>query len=257
VNGSAPPGPWRIRSYARLASTSDLCLRLAAAGEPDGLAVLAAEQSAGRGTNGRSWQSAAGNLFLSVLLRPAGKAAEAGQYALLSGVALWEALAPFLPEPGLLSLKWPNDVLLAGRKLAGILIEGASDADGRLHWLVIGIGANLAVAPMVPGRETASLADAGIVPPPAEDAARAVLGRLGHWRAILETEGFASVRAAWLAHAHPLGTSLAITGSGEARRGRFAGLTDAGALMLATDDGVRTFAAGEVREEVADSPCSS
>ena len=219
--------------------------------------MLAAEQSAGRGTSGRLWQSAAGNLFLSVLLRPPSRAAEAGQYALLTGVALWEALAAFLPEPGSLSLKWPNDLLLAGRKLAGILIESASGADGRLDWLVIGIGANLAVAPMVPGRETASLADAGIVPPLAEDAARAVLGRVGHWRVILETEGFSPVRAAWLAHAHPLGTPLVVTGGGASRRGRFAGLTEVGALMLSTGAGTRSFAAGDVREEVSDSPCSS
>jgi BirA family biotin operon repressor/biotin-[acetyl-CoA-carboxylase] ligase len=219
--------------------------------------VLAAEQSDGRGTHGRTWHSAPGNLFVSALLRPRGRAAEGGQYALLAGVALWEALGAFLPEPGLLSLKWPNDVLLAGRKLAGILIESASDADGWLHWLVIGIGANLAQAPAVPGRETASLADAGVVPPAAEDAARLLLGRLSHWRAILEREGFAPIRAAWLVHAHPPGTPLVITHGGEAHRGRFAGLTEAGALMLATEAGVRSFAAGDLCEEVLDTPCSS
>jgi len=257
VSGAASPGPWRIRSYARLASTSDLCLQLAAAGEPDGLAVRADAQSAGRGRSGRSWHSASGNLFLSVLLRPAGEAADAAPYALLAGVALWEALAGFLSDPAPLSLKWPNDLLLGGKKLAGILLESASrpagGPAGGIAWLVIGIGANLAQAPPIAassmaGRASACLADAGIGPPAAEDAASAVLARLTHWRVVLDTEGFAPVRAAWLAHAHPLGAALVFNGPGGARSGRFAGLTEAGALRLATERGIETFAAGEVLE---------
>ncbi len=272
MNGPAPAGgeglgPWRIRSYARLASTSDLCLRLAAAGEPDGLAVRAGEQSAGRGRGGRSWRSASGNLFLSALLRPAGEAEAAGRYALLAGVAVWEALAGFLPDAATLSLKWPNDVLLGGKKLAGILVESANGPEGSLAWLVIGIGANLAQAPAIaapsitassiPARASACLADAGIAPPAAEDAARAVLARLTHWRAVLDAEGFAPVRAAWLAHAHPPGAALVFNGPGGVRSGRFAGLTEAGALRLATDRGTETFSAGEVLETVVDQPCSS
>jgi BirA family transcriptional regulator, biotin operon repressor / biotin---[acetyl-CoA-carboxylase] ligase len=248
VNGPAPPGPWRIRSYARLASTSDLCVALAATGEPEGLAVRADEQSAGRGRGGRAWRSASGNLFLSVLLRPAGEKAEAGPYALLAGVALWEALAGFLPDAAALSLKWPNDVLLGGRKLAGILLESASRPEGGVAWLVIGIGANLSEAPSIDGRASACLADAGIAPPPAEDAARAVLRRLAHWRAVLDAEGFATVRAAWLVHAHPPGAALVFHGPGGVVSGRFAGLTEGGALRLATDRGTETFAAGEILE---------
>jgi BirA family biotin operon repressor/biotin-[acetyl-CoA-carboxylase] ligase len=255
-------GPWRIRSYARLASTSDLCLALAARGEPDGLAVRADAQSAGRGRSGRAWHSAPGNLFLSVLLRPSGNSADAGFHALLAGVALREALASFLPDPSALTLKWPNDLLLAGRKLAGILLESASAADGTLAWLVIGIGANLASAPSIaPPSNTsyasACLADAGIAPPPAADAAHAVLARLGHWRTILESEGFPPIRAAWLAHAHPLGAKLAFNGARGMRTGRFAGLTGTGALKLETGGGIETFASGEVLQELADVPCSS
>lgn len=250
-------GPWRIRSYARLASTSDLCVQLAASGEPDGLAVRADEQSAGRGRSGRAWHSAPGNLFLSVLLRPAGNTAKAGFYALLAGVAVREALASFLPDPAALTLKWPNDLLLAGRKLAGILLESASAPEGGLAWLVIGIGANLASAPSIASRATASLADAGIAPPSPEAAAHAVLARLGHWRTILESEGFPPIRTAWLAHAHPLGAPLAFRAAGGVRTGRFAGLTTTGALRLETGAGIETFASGEVLQELADLPCSS
>ncbi len=257
MNRPAPPGPWRIQSYARLASTSDLCLARAAAGEPDGLAVLAAEQSAGRGRGDRSWHSAPGNLFLSVLLRPGGTGAASGHYALLAGVALQEALAAFLPQPATLSLKWPNDVLLGGKKLAGILLESATGADGSLTWLVIGLGANLAASPSISGRVTACLADAGIPPPSAEEAAHAFLARLSHWRVRLETEGFAPVRATWLAHAHPPGTALVFHGPAGLCSGRFVGISESGALKLATDCGIATFTSGEVLKEPADSPCSS
>jgi BirA family biotin operon repressor/biotin-[acetyl-CoA-carboxylase] ligase len=140
-------------------STSDLLLRLAAAGEPEGLALLARRQTAGRGRDGRGWTSPAGNLSLSLLLRPDAPARDAPHWALLAAVALAEALAPSLPNPAALRLKWPNDLLLHGAKLAGVLVESAATRDGRIEWLVVGLGANLAVAPAVPGRATACLAD--------------------------------------------------------------------------------------------------
>lgn len=262
MNSCVLPGGWRLRRYDRLGSTSDLCLELAAAGEPDGLAVLAEAQTAGRGSRGRAWESAPGNLCLSVLLRPRllrpeGDAAEAGCYSLLAGVAVWEALAAFLPRPDSLLLKWPNDVLLAGRKLAGVLIESATRGDGELAWLVIGVGANLATAPIVAGRATACLADAGVTPPPAERIARMVLERLAHWRCVRESDGFAPIRSAWLAHAHALGAPLVVGGGTRLRAGRFAGLTEGGALLLATEAGTETFPAGEVLQEVGELSCSS
>jgi BirA family transcriptional regulator, biotin operon repressor / biotin---[acetyl-CoA-carboxylase] ligase len=257
VNRGTRHGGWRLRRYERLASTSDLCIQLAMAGEPEGLAVLAGQQSRGRGSRGRTWESPTGNLFLSVLLRPAGAAAAAGQYSLLAGIALLEALARFLPAPTGLSLKWPNDVLLGGKKIAGILIESATRADGTLAWLVIGLGANLAVAPAIPGRATACLADAAVAPPPPEDVTNAVLARLADWQVVQKCEGFAPVRAAWLARAHPLGTPLRVAGTGTARQGRFAGLAEDGALLLETDAGIEAIVGGEVMAGAGGAACCS
>lgn len=237
---------WRLEVHDALGSTSDRCASLAAAGEPGGLAVLALRQTSARGSRGRGWQSPAGNLSLSVLLRPAGTLADAGGWPLLTGVAVVEAARPLLPDPAALSLKWPNDVLLRGRKLAGILIDTALDPAGGLRWLVIGVGANLAVAPDVPGRETACLANEGIAPPPPENFARDLLDRLAHWHSVLLGDGFPAIRAAWLARAHPVGTALAIA-VGEIRvEGAFAGLSPEGHLLLRTPGGIRTFATGEV-----------
>jgi len=231
--------------HESLPSTADLCRSCAEAGEPEGLAILARRQTEGRGTRGRSWEDAAGNLFLSVLLRPGGPAREAPQWSLLAGVALAEALAVDLPDAAVLALKWPNDVLLHGRKVAGILVESATDAAGELGWLSMGLGANLAIAPFVPGRATACLAECGPAPSP-EAVARRVLEALSHWRDVRAHAGFAPVRAAFLARAPALGTPMTLRLGERSLDGAFAGLGDDGSLLLRTDGRVRAFAAGEV-----------
>lgn len=239
-------GLWRLETYESVASTSGLCrARAQDAGEVEGLAVLARRQTAGRGTNGRAWQSPEGNLYLSLLLRPAEPARTAAQWSLLAAVALAGTIAAHVPDAHLVSLKWPNDVLLRGRKLAGILTESAARPDGMLDWLVIGFGANLAVAPTVPDRATACLAE--VAPPPSPASfAQALMDAIDTWRAARAREGFGAVLAAWLARGPALDMPLRLRCGDDTRQGRFAGLAPDGSLLLATEAGVRAFAAGEV-----------
>ena len=241
----ARQNPWRLQIHEVVASTSDLCRTLAVAGEPDGLAVLALRQSQARGSRGRDWAAPAGNLSLSVLLRPRERARDAAQWSLLAGVAVTEALAPYLPDPSALRLKWPNDVLLHGGKLAGILVDSAAGAGGEVDWLVIGIGVNLAVAPAMPGRVVACVADVALPPPP-RDFAVALLARLHHWREARARDGFAPVRAAWLDHAPAFGSHVTLRMGDRQLGGGFAGLGDDGGLLLDTDGRVQAFATGEV-----------
>ena len=139
LNASGPdtdrslPAAYQLERVASLPSTSDACVERARAGAPDGLAILADVQTAGRGSRGRSWACPPGNLYLSVLLRPRNRAEEAGagQWALLAGVALIDTLAAFSASPDGLRLKWPNDVLSDGAKLAGILVDAAMTPSGR------------------------------------------------------------------------------------------------------------------------------
>ncbi len=237
---------WRLQVHEAIGSTSDHCATLAAAGEPGGLAVLALRQTSGRGSRGRGWQSPLGNLSLSVLLRPSGTLSDVAGWPLLTGIAVADAVRPLLPDPAALVLKWPNDVLLRERKLAGILIDTALDQSGGLRWLVIGIGANLAVAPEVPGRVTACLPDEGVAPPSPEAFARHLLARLAHWHSVLSRDGFDAIREAWLARAHPVGTALAVAFADQRVDGAFAGLSPEGHLLLRTPGGVRSFSTGEV-----------
>ncbi len=245
MTAPSPPGAWRLKIVEVLPSTSDLCRTLAEAGEPDGLAVLARRQTQGRGSRGRDWTSPLGNLSLSVLLRPTEAARDAGQWALLAGVALAETMAPFVPDPAALALKWPNDVLLDGRKLAGILVDSATDAQGGLRHVILGMGANLAVAPDLPDRPTACLAELG--PPPSPEAFAAdLLDRIAHWRRIRLIEGFAPIRAAWQARALGLGSHMAIRCDGQVLGGIYAGLGEDGSLLLKAGGKVRSFTTGEV-----------
>lgn len=238
-------GAWRLQTYEALGSTSDLCRTLAQAGEPGPLAILARRQTQGRGTHGREWVSPAGNLFLSVLLRSREQARDAGQWGLLAAVALCDALLPLLPDPRALRLKWPNDLLLSGAKLAGLLVESSAAADGTLDWLVIGMGVNVATAPQLPDRPTASLAQVADPAPDPEDLARLVLDRLAHWQRVRLLDGFAPIRAAWLQRGPDLGSPLTLKLPGRVVGGSFAGLAQDGGLLLATAGRVHAFAAGE------------
>jgi BirA family transcriptional regulator, biotin operon repressor / biotin---[acetyl-CoA-carboxylase] ligase len=229
---------WRLERHDELGSTSDECIARAKAGEAAGLAVQARRQLAGRGSRGRGWTAPEGNLSLSVLLRPGRPAAEAGLFSLLAGIAVAEALAPRSTTVPM--LKWPNDVLLAGAKLAGVLIDAMPEGD-RLDWLVVGIGVNLAAAPEIPGRRTTSLrAHGGNLS--ADDAADAILAGLAAWH---DAPG-SRIREAWLARAHPVGTPLTVRGAQGERQGSFAGLSETGELLLRDKDRIEPVSTGDI-----------
>ncbi len=229
---------WRLETYGELGSTSDLCTARAKAGEAEGLAVLAHKQTAGRGSRGRGWQAPEGNLNLSLLLRPALPAAQAGFYSLLAGVVVAEAIEQFFAPPTM--LKWPNDVLLAGAKLAGVLIDATPNGEN-LDWLVIGIGINLRSTPEIPGRVTTSLAAHGVTLT-APDAAQAILSGFSRWHGA----GTASIRDAWLARAHPIGTKLEVKSMHGVQTGTFAGLSPSGELLLHGKNRIERISTGDV-----------
>jgi len=203
--------------------------------------LIADVQSAGRGRMGRAWMSPPGNLYASglVTLRPDDPAAPT--LAFVAALAAYDALSPLIPHGGLV-LKWPNDLLAGGAKIAGILLERASDA------VVIGIGINLAHHPQNLERPVTSLAALGIAPP----APPAFLERLAdifaQWLARWRIEGLAPTRAAWLERAHPIGTALsAALPDGSRVDGLFDGLTSDCALQLRLPDGaIRAIHAGDV-----------
>lgn len=231
-----------IRTVAETGSTNADMIALAAAGAGDGLWLRAERQTSGRGRQGRDWQSPVGNLHASSLVRLRPHDPPAATLALVTAVALHEAVTVYLPgdaPPAM--VKWPNDLLVAGAKFSGILLERAGDA------VVIGIGVNIAAAPVLPDRTTVSLADLGVDVRAGdflETLAAAFDVWLGRWR----TMGIAPVRDRWMAHAHPPGTPLrAQLPDGSLVEGLFDRLESDGALILRLADGtVRVIHAGDV-----------
>jgi len=235
--------------HPRLGSTNDEARRLAEAGAPAGTAVVALAQDGGRGRRGRVWHSPPGNLHFSLILRPARPMVEAAQLSFVAALALAEVVGPWLPEPAACRLKWPNDVLVYGRKVAGILVEAEGTADGRLAaWVVLGIGVNLRHCPDdTPYPATSLLAEAGQAPEPevmARALGAALLAGQGRWLA----QGFAPIRTAWLERAHGLGQGVTVQLAAETVPGRFEDLDPEGALVLSPADGgpPRRILAGDV-----------
>ena len=235
---------WRLEIFGALASTSDTCIQRAKSGAAEGLAVLALRQTAGRGSRGRTWTAMPGNLNLSVLLRPRTPAAEINLFPLLAGVAVADAVSAFLPDNATPVLKWPNDVLLGGGKLAGILIDAEARAS-RLDWLVIGIGINLQHAPEIPGRRTTTLSAHGGETTP-QAIADVLLDALGLWLERSREAGHAVILAEWQRRAHPPGTELTVQRDSNALTGRFAGLSEHGELLLEVENRIERLRTGEI-----------
>lgn len=214
-------------------------LILAASGAAEGLWLRAERQVSGRGRQGRAWVSPPGNVSASTLTRLRPNDPQAATLALVAAVAVEEAVSVYLPARA--KLKWPNDLLIGGAKVSGILLERADDA------VVIGIGVNLAHHPQGLDRPTTSLAAHGVTPDPAEFLETLAEG-FARWLARWRGEGIAPVRARWLERAHPIGTALtASLPDGGAVDGLFQGLDADGALILRLADGTaRVIHAGDV-----------
>ncbi len=215
-------------------------IALAASGLAEGSWLRAERQSSGRGRMGRAWQSPTGNLYASTLIRLRAGDPPPATLALVAGVVLAEIIQAYAPRASV-AIKWPNDILIGGAKLAGILLERAGDA------IVIGIGVNLAHHPENLDRAVTSLLANGADVHP-QTCCEEVSTVSTRWVARWRSEGIAPVRAAWLKAGHPIGTALAVhLGDGESIEGLFDGLSDEGALRLRLADGaVRVIHAGDV-----------
>ncbi len=212
--------------------------------------VLARVQTAGRGRRGRDWHDPPGNFAATLILRPKRTLAEAALFSLVAALALDCALAQVAGPQARLAIKWPNDVLLNGGKVAGILLESFGQGTGAIA-LGIGIGVNLAHAPAVrqvePGAVTpVSLADeAGVVVTP-EQFLPFLAVAFDRYQRQFETYGFAPIRAAWLARAAHLGQPITARTGTDELRGIFETIDDTGALVLGTPQGRMTVSAADV-----------
>lgn len=254
----------QIRSVAETGSTNADMIALAATGLEEGVWLRADRQTSGRGRQGRAWVSPPGNFYASTLVRLRPSDPPAATLALVAAVALEEVVAAYLQRlpgegrgpvsdrsqlgPGLrwggvqaLQLKWPNDLLIDGAKLSGVLLERAGEA------VVIGFGVNLAHYPTDTDRVATSLAAHGAAVAP-EDFAETLADAFARWVERWRGEGIQVVRRRWVDRAHPTGAPLtARLPDGSAIDGLFDGLDAEGALILRLADGTRrVIHAGDV-----------
>jgi BirA family biotin operon repressor/biotin-[acetyl-CoA-carboxylase] ligase len=230
----------RIKRYATLDSTNEEARRLGGAGEKGPLWIVAERQTGGRGRRGRTWLSEPGNLFATLLLTDTLPPERRAELSFAAALATADCAAAYAAP---VTLKWPNDVLLSGRKLGGILLESAAAGE----FLVVGIGLNLTSFP--PDTEFPAISIAATVtrvPTPAQ-ALNRLTAAWDRWFAIWRKSGFAPLREAWLARASGLGDKIVARLGETEMRGTFEDLDQDGALLLRRADGtLARIHAGEV-----------
>jgi BirA family biotin operon repressor/biotin-[acetyl-CoA-carboxylase] ligase len=235
-----------IEAYDELDSTSAEARRRAEAGEGGPVWITAAVQTAGRGRRGRAWSTQRGNLAATLLTLTDRPPAEAAQLSFVAALAACD-LADTCLGPGVARLKWPNDVLVHGRKAVGILVESGARSNGRL-WLAVGVGVNLAHAPQDVERPATAFADHMSGPPPQPRAALEVLATaFERWRAAWATQGFPPIAAGWSERATGIGQRCEARLPNRTLNGIAEGLDPDGALRLRLDDGgLERITAGDV-----------
>ncbi len=237
---------FRLAIREETGSTNDDALQAARDGDPGRLWIVADRQTAGRGRHGRPWTSPEGNLYTSLLLVDPCPMRHAPQLGFVTGLALHEAVARVAGEGRGLALKWPNDLLVHGAKLAGILLEAQSVGPGRVLAVAIGCGVNVVGAPAdtpYPATHLRALAPETDREALFEAFSAAMARRLAEWD---RGSNFAAIRRAWLDRAAGLGGEARVRLPGGDRVGRFVGLDEAGRLQLETSNGPALIDAGDL-----------
>lgn len=229
----AAPAGFALHWHDSVGSTMDEARALIGAASGVHQVVMAGEQTAGRGRRDRAWSSPPGNLYLTVALDHGRPLAEAAQLSFVAALALRDGLQATGVPADAITLKWPNDILLQGRKLAGLLLETAGQDGG---WVLIGSGINIAHFPPDTPYPATSLAASGFDITPAE-LAEAYLAALARWFRAWRADGFTPVRSAWQRAAAGIGGPVTARLADGEKTGIFADLDADGALLLRGEDG--------------------
>ncbi|MFK7839168.1 MAG: biotin--[acetyl-CoA-carboxylase] ligase [Bdellovibrionales bacterium] len=236
---------WVIETHKEVQSTQDLVKQAAYDYQPEGLVIHALSQLDGRGRHGRTWVSVEGNLFLSVLLRPACRASVIGQLSLIIGLCLVEAIEQHSNDNlnNRLILKWPNDLLLDNQKCAGILLESELSANGDVEWLVLGVGLNVISAPDDLGIALDGVLNQGVG---IDDVRDSFLKYLAQSYQNWLLSGFETYRRAWLSQSYKVGHPVHVKVGERLEKGAFHDIDMNGHLRIMDNGQIKMITAGEV-----------
>jgi len=232
---------FRIEQVAEIDSTNEACRLRALAGEGAGLVIRADRQTSGRGRRGRTWNSPAGNLYASLLLRPKRPVSEAAALGFAAVIAIGDVAEALLTRGAQVRHKWPNDLLINGGKASGILLEAQPG------FVVLGMGVNIASHPEDTPYPATDLMAEGAAPISPQALLERVLAAFAPLYEIWEEEAFAALLPAWRHRAEGLGAAVDVRLERETISGIFKDLEPDGTLRLALADGTeRRIAAGDV-----------
>ena len=241
---------YHLLSYDVLDSTNEEAKRLAGGGASHGAVIWARRQTAGRGRMGREWVSAEGNLFVSILLSLTKDLETCAQLSFVAAIAVAETLEGIIPEHDGISCKWPNDILLDGKKLAGILLESFTvpDETGKSRqWVVVGVGVNVDSYPEHVMYPATCLKEAGVEIISAKIVLSRFIYNFIHRYDAWNKKGFKEIHAEWMARAHHIGKPIEVLMGDEQTNGVLDGIDHSGRLLLRKASGaVQCVTAGDV-----------
>ena len=252
----SPSGPFQLpcgyflHIFDVLESTMDEAYKLAKAGAPAGTIVLAQRQTKGRGRLGRPWVSLMGNLFISLIFRPTCPLSRVSELGFLLAHSVGLALSACTSSSLEVHYKWPNDILLGNRKIAGLLLEAELSADmlasSSPQWLVVGLGLNLKSAPEDVGYPVTSLQAEGFSVSPSRFLSFLCL-EIDHLLTQWGDQGFSPIREAWLSKAWGIGREMTLLRGKEKITGFFETIAPDGSIILKNEEGARyQMATGEI-----------
>lgn len=240
------PEGYDLRAFDLLDSTNAECRRIADGGHRGNIWIVTAEQSAGRGRRGREWVSRPGNLFASLLYGIDCDLGMASQLSFVTALAVRDTLADILQSSERVTCKWPNDILVGGKKISGILLETAGRGGETPSHVVIGIGINVMHHPENPQYPVTNLKDESGGEIELELVMERLAQSMAHWISRWKDHGFTLIRKAWKDNAQGLGQDIIVRLPSEDLRGRFVDLDESGALILEFDGERRHITAGDV-----------
>lgn len=247
--GSTLLEDYHLLSYDVLDSTNEEAKRLANGGGAHGAVIWAKRQTNGRGRMGRTWISAEGNLFVTMLLSPPVELAKCAQLSFVAAVAVAETLEAIVAEPKSIACKWPNDILCDGKKLGGILLESFTTREGmkNRNWLAVGVGINIDSAPEHVMFPATCLRDAGVELISAKIVLSRFIHHFIHGYDAWAGKGFAAIEKEWMARAYHKGKPIEVIVGDDQHEGIYEGIDKEGRLLLRDAKGKLTnIAAGDV-----------
>lgn len=236
-----------IEIFPEVVSTNTLAMERASNGAPEGAVVIAEKQTGGKGRLGRKWVSPKGNLYLSLVLRPDIPMHKAPLITLMGAVAVASAIRKQCALDTV--IKWPNDILIAGRKVSGLLTEMSAEQD-RIRHIVLGIGVdvNMELEELSPDVRELAMTLAGAAGKKFDRTVllREILRDLDHWYQVFLSD-VQDVLSEWKSLNMTIGNRITVSGAGETLEGVAQGIDNEGRLVIRLDDGaIRTVAAGDV-----------